>query len=141
MTLVKVAKTKEELKHVYDVRRKVFVVEQGVPEEVEVDEKEQQSIHFIAYKEECPVGAGRLRIHGSVAKAERVCVLSDERGKGVGADIMRKMEVYSKENNLQSLKLNAQIHAEPFYKSLNYSTISDSFYEANIPHVTMEKNL
>ncbi|WP_280769372.1 GNAT family N-acetyltransferase [Salipaludibacillus daqingensis] len=137
---VKVAGTNQEKKDVYSVRRQVFIIEQRVPEDIEVDDKEEQSIHFIAYEEKTPVGAGRIRIDGSSAKAERVCVLADKRGKGIGAKIMVAMEHYSRENRLLSLKLNAQIQAEEFYKRLGYETVSDTFYDANILHVTMNKN-
>ncbi len=140
MIEVKVAGTNQEKKDVYSVRRQVFIIEQRVPEDIEVDDKEEQSIHFIAYEEKTPVGAGRIRIDGSSAKAERVCVLADKRGKGIGAKIMVAMEHYSRENRLLSLKLNAQIQAEEFYKRLGYETVSDTFYDANILHVTMNKN-
>ncbi len=130
------AETDQEKSDVYSV----YLLSSS-PEEIEVDEKEAQSIHFIAYDGEQAVGAGRIRIEGSSAKAERVCVLSDQRGRGIGAEIMKEMERYSIENGLRTLKLNAQIQAEVFYKRLGYKTISDTFYDANILHVTMDKNL
>lgn len=141
MIEVRVATTEQELKDVYSVRRQVFVIEQKVPEDIEVDDKEAESIHFIVYDEKQPVGAGRLRIDGTTAKAERVCVLSEQRGRGLGAQTMSAMERYSQEKLLETLKLNAQIQAEVFYKRLGYETISDTFYDANILHVTMSKKL
>jgi len=141
MMKVMVAETEQERNDVYNVRRQVFIIEQGVPEEIEVDDKEAESIHFIAYDKEQAVGAGRLRVEGLQGKAERVCVLSEQRGKGIGVEIMRGMERYCLENGLHTLKLNAQIQAESFYKRIGYTTVSDTFYDANILHVTMNKQL
>ncbi|PYZ93334.1 GNAT family N-acetyltransferase [Salipaludibacillus keqinensis] len=141
MIRVEVAGTEQQLKDVYNIRRQVFIVEQGVPEEIEVDDQEKASIHFVAYEEERPVGAGRMRVMDLTAKAERVCVLSDDRSRGIGALIINKMEEVARENELELLKLNSQIQAEDFYKRLGYETVSDTFYDANILHVTMQKQL
>lgn len=141
MIQVQVARTEEELKDVYDVRRQVFIEEQGVPAEVEVDEKEKESIHLIAYYHNQPIGAGRLRLEEKYGKAERVCILATMRGKGLGATLMNEMEKVARDQGMDTLKLNAQTHAESFYKGNGYTTISDLFYDAGILHVTMEKKL
>ncbi|MGJ9383899.1 GNAT family N-acetyltransferase [Salipaludibacillus sp. CF4.18] len=141
MVQVLVARTVEELRDVYDVRRQVFIEEQGVPAEIEVDEKEKESIHLVAYHDNQPIGAGRLRLEENYGKAERVCILSEMRGKGLGAALMKEMEQVAREHGMDKLKLNAQTHAESFYKGIGYATVSDTFYDAGILHVTMEKKL
>ncbi|MDQ0253913.1 putative GNAT family N-acyltransferase [Evansella vedderi] len=138
---VRNATTEEELKDAYNVRRKVFIEEQQVPEEIEVDEHEAESIHFVAYDNGEAVGAGRLRVFEDYGKAERVCVLASHRKKGVGELIMSKMEERAQAEGKPVLKLNAQTHAEPFYKKIGYVTSSDLFYDAGIPHVAMKKEL
>jgi predicted GNAT family N-acyltransferase len=122
------------------VRRTVFIEEQHVPEEEEIDEFDQEATHFVLYDEGKPVGAGRFRIvDQGLGKIERICVLPQYRGRGAGKLIMEKIEQFAKEQGIPKVKLNAQTHAEPFYQKLGYETVSDVFMDAGIPHVTMVK--
>lgn len=141
MINVIIADSKKDLDAVYEIRRRVFIEEQAVPASIEIDEKEKESLHFLAICDESPCGAGRLRFSKAKGKAERVCVLKEKRGEGIGAEIMKKMEEITLEKGHSSLNLNAQTHAEPFYHSIGYETISGIFLDANIEHVTMEKKL
>ncbi|WP_096190690.1 GNAT family N-acetyltransferase [Evansella halocellulosilytica] len=138
---VKVVNTAEESKDAFFVRKTVFIEEQNVPEEIEVDQYEDESIHFVAYEKGSPVGAGRLRILGSYGKVERICVLKSVRSHGVGEKLMSYLEQVAKEEHITELRLNAQIRAERFYKRLGYDTYSDQFFDAGIPHVSMKKIL
>ncbi|UCZ51912.1 GNAT family N-acetyltransferase [Bacillus shivajii] len=140
MEVIKV-KTQQEKSDALSVRKVVFIQEQNVPEEIEVDEHEKESIHFVAYENGEPVGAGRLRILDGYGKVERVCVLKSMRGHGVGEALMKYLEQLAVQENVTQLKLNAQTHAEPFYLKIGYETNSDVFYDAGIPHVSMEKKL
>jgi predicted GNAT family N-acyltransferase len=123
------------------VRRKVFVEEQQVPEEEEIDQFESESTHFVLYDEGQPVGAGRFRTIDGVGKIERICVLPHYRSRGAGRLIMESIEQFAKEKGIAKAKLNAQTHAEHFYQKLGYETVSDIFMDAGIPHVTMVKEL
>ncbi|HHY21874.1 MAG TPA: GNAT family N-acetyltransferase [Bacilli bacterium] len=133
--------TKQQLKDAYAVRMKVFVEEQGVPQEIEIDGFEDQATHFVVYDKEVPIGAGRFRRLDEIGKVERICILDDFRKTGAGKRLMEKIEEVMKQQGLKKAKLNAQTHAESFYKRIGYTTVSELFYEANIPHVTMEKIL
>lgn len=135
--------SKEELQDAYSIRKKVFVEEQRVPEDLEIDEFEELSEHFVAYNEQrIPVGAGRLRpLTGGEAKVERICVSQNERGNGLGVLVMQELESVAKEIGIQTLLLHSQDHAEPFYLRLGYQTISEPFDEAGIVHVKMKKEL
>jgi predicted GNAT family N-acyltransferase len=124
------------------IRKKVFVEEQRVPEEEEVDQFEQEAIHFVLYDSEKPIGAGRFRmLADGIGKIERICVLQDYRNRGAGRLIMESIEQFAKEKGVPKVKLNAQTHAESFYQKLGYETVSDVFMDAGIPHVTMVKQL
>jgi predicted GNAT family N-acyltransferase len=138
---VKIALTEQEKKDAFSVRREVFIVEQGVPEEEEIDQFEEEATHIVLYDGDQPVGAGRFRLVDGYGKVERICVLPSYRNKGAGKLIMEAIEHIAKERSIDKLKLNAQTHAEPFYKKLGYETVSDVFMEAGIPHVTMTKYL
>lgn len=122
------------------VRRTVFIDEQGVSEEEEIDVFEQQSVHFVIYDNGKPIAAGRFRTIDGIGKIERICVLPAYRGRGIGKRIMEAIEQYAKQH-VTKVKLNAQTHAEPFYKQLGYETVSDVFLDAGIPHVTMIKTM
>ena len=138
---VQIVNNEQQLNEAVSIRRKVFVEEQHVAPEIEIDELEKEAIHFILYVDNVPAGAGRLRILEGYGKVERICVLNEQRGSGAGAAIMNKIEEYANNNGIQKLKLNAQKHAIPFYSHLGYDIISDEFYEAGIPHQSMMKNI
>ncbi|TDL80591.1 GNAT family N-acetyltransferase [Peribacillus frigoritolerans] len=140
--IARIVKSDEELQDAYDVRTKVFVEEQQVPEEEEIDQFEREASHVVLYDGDKPVGAGRFRILNGIGKIERICVLPDYRSKGAGKIIMEKLEEIAVSKEMQTLKLNAQTHAEPFYEKLGYHTISkETFLDAGIPHVTMVKEI
>lgn len=136
-----IAKNKKQREDAYSVRKIVFIDEQNVPPEEEIDEFEEQSTHFVLYDEGKPVGAGRFRELNGYGKVERICVLSSYRGKGAGKLIMEKIHEFASTSNIKRLKLNAQEHAIPFYENLGYTVVSDTFLDAGIPHKTMEINL
>ncbi len=139
-------KTEAALQAALSVRRTVFIEEQAVPEELEIDEYDSISsttLHMIAYLNEQPVGTGRVRPYTEqgTGKAERVAVLASERGSGLGRLIMQTMEEAARRQGYTTLRLNAQCHAQAFYEKLGYQPVGDVFDEAGIPHITMTKNL
>lgn len=142
MITAKRVETEKEREDAFFVRQKVFVEEQDVPVHLELDDYDQSAIHFIAYDDEMPIGAGRIREpEPGVAKVERVCILPQFRGKHLGNLMMETMEAYAKEAGLQVVKLNAQSYAVPFYEKLQYQITSPEFMDAGIPHRAMQKSL
>jgi predicted GNAT family N-acyltransferase len=139
------AQNEREKRDALSVRRTVFIEEQQVPEEIEMDqhdEAEAETIHFVAYAGDKPVGAGRLRTYApGVGKVERVAVLASERGTGLGRQIMLAMEEAARKKGYARLKLNAQTHARRFYEKLGYIPVGEVFHEAGIEHIAMEKPL
>jgi len=134
--------TEKEHADAFAVRKKVFVEEQGVPLHLECDAFDATATHFIMYEDNEPAGAARLRnIEDHTAKIERVCILQSQRGKKLGALIMKEMENYAVSIGLQKLKLHAQSYAVPFYEKLGYTVTSPEFMDAGIPHRAMEKNI
>ncbi|AZU61290.1 GNAT family N-acetyltransferase [Neobacillus mesonae] len=138
---VKVVESQQELEDAYKVRKNVFVEEQHVPIEEEIDQFEQDAVHFVMYHEDMPIGAGRFRIIDGIGKVERICVLEESRKLGAGKAIMDSIETYALKNGIQKLKLNAQTHAIPFYEKIGFQVVSDEFMDAGIPHKTMMKNV
>ncbi|WP_202078719.1 GNAT family N-acetyltransferase [Caldalkalibacillus salinus] len=140
---VKHVQTDQQQQDAFHVRHEVFVQEQQVPAELEVDEHEDNSEHVVAYDQtHQPVGAGRLRpISNTAGKVERVSVMKRLRGEGLGFQIMKKIEEVAQKKGLTELILHAQAHAEDFYLRLGYETVSEPFEEAGIEHVKMKKEL
>jgi len=113
-----------------------------VPLHLECDAEDASATHFIMYENNDPVGAARLRsIEDEAAKIERVCILQNQRGKKLGALIMKEMEKHAMLINKKKLKLHAQSHAIPFYEKLGYTVTSPEFMDAGIPHRAMEKTI
>lgn len=71
------------------LRRVVFIEEQGVSEADEVDDLDDIALHLLALVGGVAVGSARLLVHGEVGKIGRVCVLSQARGSGIGAALIR----------------------------------------------------
>src|SRR5690606_4656397 len=123
-------------------RKKVFIEEQQVPPEEEWDQYEESAYHFVLYDHHNhPSGAGRLRIINGKGKVERICILKEQRGNGLGQLLMNAIEKFAKKLGINSYVLNAQSQAIPFYKKLGYQISSDEFIEAGIKHRTMMKDL
>jgi predicted GNAT family N-acyltransferase len=126
----------------FSVRRKVFVEEQGVPLNLELDDFDKTAAHFVVYSSETPIGAGRLReTADGIGKVERVCISKEYRGKHLGNLIMRALEEHAKETGMNKIILNAQSYAVPFYEKLGYVITSPEFMDADIPHRAMEKKI
>lgn len=133
----------DDLDAAFAVRRRVFIDEQEVPEDVEMDGNDDAATHFVAYEQTHgePVGTARLRVMGDTGKAERVAVLADHRGDGLGTRLMEHVEADARDRGCALMRLHAQTHVEAFYSKLGYETVSDVFEEADIPHVEMVKEL
>ncbi len=142
MAEVRVVETDRERMDAFDVRRAVFVEEQGVDEDIEYDEHENSATHFVAYEDEKPVGAARLREpEDGLGKVERVAVLAMHRANGVGGALMDAVERSAQAVGMTKLTLHSQTRAAAFYEHLGYDRYGEVFEEAGIPHVKMEKSI
>lgn len=123
------------------VRFTVFVDEQQVPAEIEIDDDDAVCIHVLALDGDEAVGTGRIDITKS-GKIGRVAVLGSRRRQGIGEAIMTFLHGVARENSLTGVWCNAQVSAVPFYEDLGYCiTTTEPFDEAGIPHVRMEMGL
>jgi predicted GNAT family N-acyltransferase len=144
-----VVQTNEEREAVFAVRMIVFVEEQQVPPEEELDVMDITATHFLARltdavpgDREAIVGAARLVDKGEgKGKIGRVAVLREHRGKGVGALLMRQVEQTAREQGFTYLALDAQCYAIPFYEKLGYVAQGDVFLDCAIEHRYMSRPL
>jgi len=138
MIKVKEVDSKEELQHCFEIRKTVFVFEQNVPEEEEYDEFESVSRHFLAFKDNLPVGTARFRQTQNGVKLERFAVLKKGRLFGAGSALLsRILNEVQKQSFTGLVYLHAQVQAEPFYKKHGFKAQGELFYECEIPHHTM----
>ncbi|HEY2493949.1 MAG TPA: GNAT family N-acetyltransferase [Paenibacillus sp.] len=139
-------KTEDQLQYGLDIRKKVFVVEQQVPLELEVDEYDKISpdVHHILIQDDGEyVATGRLIYYDDdTAKMQRIAVDRDYRAKGFGRVLLMSMENLARELGMHYALLDAQCQAETFYRKQGYEVISDEpFDDAGILHVRMKKSL
>jgi len=131
-----------EFQEALDIRYQVFVEDQSVPEDLERDGEDEHCTHFLIRLEKKTIGAGRLRrIDENTVKIERMAVLPEYRNSGYGRQMLDQMLEFVRDQNYQKAILHAQLPAVRFYEYAEFEKTGDIFYEAGIPHITMEKEL
>ena len=121
------------------IRRTVFIDEQGVPEELEWDEFDEASVHFLAITDDgAAIGCARLLPDGHLG---RMAVLPAWRGRGVGRALLAAALAAARRCGHTMLRLSAQTHAAAFYARAGFVAVGDQYDEAGIPHVAMEKDV
>ena len=121
------------------IRLSVFVQEQNVPLEEEVDEMDPLCVHALAINSEgLSIGTGRLLPDGHIG---RMSVLQAFRGTGVGSAVLDALIRRAKELAFEEVILHAQTHAKDFYRLHGFQEEGEMFYEANIPHLKMRRRL
>lgn len=120
------------------IRFTVFVEEQRVPVELELDEFDPLSCHAVAWVDGTPVGTGRLLPDGHIG---RMAVRPAWRGRGVGAALLEALIDEAGRRGMGRLALNAQTHALGFYARFGFTPVGDVFDDAGLPHRTMVRDL
>jgi len=127
---------KKNIDIAFDIRRKVFVIEQEVEEREEYDEFEPTSIHYLVFADETPVGTARWRITENGIKLERFAVLKEFRNAKAGSTVLLKVleDVIPLQKKIY---LNAQVTAMKFYEREGFVAEGEMFLECNIKHYRM----
>jgi len=124
------------------IRRRVFIEEQNVPEEIEMDAEDQRAFHALAIIDGNAVGCGRMLEHGDgEVKIGRMAVLPEFRKTGIGAEILRFLIERARGRGLRKAILHAQLTAEGFYLNEGFNPVGGVFDEAGIAHRKMERDL
>ncbi|WP_144395556.1 GNAT family N-acetyltransferase [Pleionea sediminis] len=119
------------------VREKVFVLEQRVSTQIEIDGRDPVCYHvLVKTKQGEPIGTGRLSPEGKIG---RVSVLMPYRGLGLGSKILQALLNIADREQLSPVKLHAQIQAIDFYERHQFVANGPVFMEAGIPHQTMKR--
>lgn len=122
--------------HAAPIRFAVFVAEQRVPAEIELDEMDAKSLHAVAFGDRFPVGTGRLLPDGHIG---RMAVLKDWRGRGVGSLILKALMDAARRRGDREIVLSAQVHATAFYRGHGFVEEGAQYMDAGIPHVDMRR--
>ncbi|MAF01368.1 MULTISPECIES: GNAT family N-acetyltransferase [Herbaspirillum] len=121
------------------IRFEVFVDEQKVPAEIELDEMDPHCVHAVAYDDAGqPLATGRLLPDGHIG---RMAVRKAGRGQGVGGAVLQALIAAARARGDAEVILNAQVHAEGFYQRHGFAREGEQFMEAGIPHITMRARL
>jgi predicted GNAT family N-acyltransferase len=118
------------------LRQQVFVVEQGVPAELELDEMDAQSLHAVAYQDGVAVATGRLLPDGHIG---RMAVRQDARGAGTGSLVLCALMDEARRRGDRDVVLHAQLSARDFYARHGFEAEGDLFMDAGIEHIAMRR--
>ena len=141
--------TLPQLRQALEVRRRVFIEEQGVPPEIEIDEYDAEpgarddALHVLGLLQGSAVATGRLLFdsgpgHGHIG---RIAVLQEHRRHGHGRSIMQALHEQALQRGVRRLTLAAQLHAIGFYERLGYVARGEAFLDAGIEHRWMDLHL
>ena len=132
----------EALKEAYFIRKQVFIEEQGVPENMELDEFDPTAKHALAYQGALCVGTGRLvHLDNHHAQIGRMAVLSAFRNRGIGNAILSSLITLAKAEGVLTLMLHSQVSAIPFYTKMGFIAEGPVYDEAGIAHRNMIMSL
>jgi len=121
------------------IRMTVFVNEQNVPIDLEIDGLDPQCIHVMASDQtNKAIGAARMQKNGHIG---RMAVLREHRNKGIGSALLNTLIEIAKTRNLQRVYLYAQISAVKFYQNHQFTQYDKKFMDAGIPHIAMQRLL
>ncbi len=126
------------------IREEVFIIGQNVPREIERDSYDygDDTVHFVAYIDNYPIGAGRIIKHSDgKVYLTRIAVKSSHRNKGIGKIIVKEMLLYLKGLKEKVCYIHAQSYIKKFYEDLNFIPFGEEFEEAGIMHTHMKYNL
>ena len=138
--MIRIVNSAEDILKVMVVRGIVFIEEQEVDWEGEIDEFEAESIHFLGECDGQPIAAGRLRIlPGAVAKIERVAVRKAWRGQGYARQMVQAIMAEAGRRKVVKFKLHAQVYLENFYASFGFQRQGGIFSECGIDHILMTR--
>ena len=139
--VVTLAQTPTDREACFAIRKSVFVEEQNVPLELEMDEHDETATHFLLRDGETPLATARLLEKHGLAKIGRVAVLREARGRGLGLAVMQAVLDEARRQGFKEAILDSQTYAIPFYERLGFAAEGEEFDDAGIPHFLMRRRL
>ncbi|WP_122646838.1 GNAT family N-acetyltransferase [Enterococcus mediterraneensis] len=141
-----IVQTKDTMSQIYldalKIRYQVFVKEQGVQLEREIDKDEAYAVHFVLYEDNEALATVRLLpVDETTMKLQRMAVKKEARHRGLGNIIIAEAEKFAKQQGFTTIKLGAQLTAQEFYEKMGYQAYGEVFLDAGIQHIAMKKEL
>jgi predicted GNAT family N-acyltransferase len=131
-----------ELQEAFEVRRQVFVREQGISEDSVFDGHDREALHMVVKDGERVIGSARVQfLANNQAKLERMAILKRYRRKGIGREMLLFLDAILKDKQVQQVIIHAQLEVVPFYKLCGFDELGLPFQEAGIEHIKMRKQL
>lgn len=138
----KLVTSERELKEAFEVRKKVFVEEQGISEHLELDGHDSEALHTVVKDGKRVIGTARvLFLTNNQAKLERMAILKPFRRQGVGRGIISFLNEELRNRQIVQIVLHAQYPVVAFYKSCGFLESGSPFFEAGIKHIKMQRRL
>lgn len=138
----KLVTSERELKEAFEVRKKVFVEEQGISEHLELDGHDSEALHTVVKDGKRVIGTARvLFLTTNQAKLERMAILKPFRRQGVGRGIISFLNEELRNRQIVQIVLHAQYPVVAFYKSCGFVESGSPFFEAGIKHIKMQRRL
>lgn len=132
---------KNDIAKCYNVRKKVFIEEQGFSPDTEFDDIDNLAYHLLLCEGEKAVATARLFHDGHSYHCGRICVLKEYRGKNIGLMVMNELENKARELGADFLELSAQIQAAIFYEKAGYTKFGEEYMDEHCPHIMMRKEI
>lgn len=120
------------------IRTEVFIREQNVPEALEMDGLDMDSMHVLAFDGDDAIGTGRILPKGHIG---RIAVIRRYRGQGIGGMITQELLEIAHDLNLPEVWLSSQFHAREFYQKMGFAEQGDRYEEAGIEHIKMTRRI
>ena len=145
--MIKILESEKDRSLGFKLRTEVFVNEQNVPIELELEEKDnsEHTIHIGYFNGDELIGVARLiDMDKEVIHIGRVAIDKNHRGEGIGHKLILGCEDIAKKvlNRDFNIELSAQVYVETFYKKLGYNRINNNIYiDAGIEHIDMRKTI
>jgi predicted GNAT family N-acyltransferase len=131
-----------ELQEAFEVRRQVFVREQGISEDLVFDGHDREALHVVVKDGARVIGSARVQfLANNHAKLERMAILKRYRRKGIGREMLLFLDAVWKDKQVQQVIIHAQFEVVPFYKLCGFDELGLPFREAGVKHIKMRKRL
>lgn len=120
------------------IRKDVFIAEQGIDPQLELDGTDEDKMHYVGYVDERPATTARIdMLAGNRVKIQRVATEKTDRHQGYAGELIKQIMADAKKSDVTRVELDAQLTAMAFYQELGFEPIGDPFEEAGIQHRTM----
>ncbi|WP_261810276.1 GNAT family N-acetyltransferase [Levilactobacillus humaensis] len=120
------------------IREAVFIDEQGIDPEIELDGADEDKMHYVGYVDGQPVTTARIdMLAGNRVKIQRVATVKTARHHGYAGALIKQIISDAQHSEVRGVELDAQETAINFYKELGFEPVGTTFQEAGITHQTM----